>query len=65
MTREKAIEVLGSTILGEEIGLGGYSDSAAYKLANGDISATTAGLSDEVVAAINVVESLEFEELGR
>lgn len=65
MTREQAIEVLASTILGEEIGLGGYSDSAAYKLVNGDISANTKGLSEEVVAAINAADSLTWEEIGR
>lgn len=65
MTREQAIEILTSTILGEDIGLGGYSDSAAYKLVNGDISAKTTGLSDEVIAAINAADSLAWEEIGR
>jgi hypothetical protein len=65
MTREQAIEVLTSTIIGEEIGMGGYRDSAAYKLANGDISETTAGLSEETIEAIKAVGSLDFAEIGR
>lgn len=65
MTREQAIEILTTTIIGEEIGLGGYSDSAAYKLCNGDISDKTAGLSDDVRQAIEAVETLEWEEIGR
>lgn len=65
MTRKQAISILTSTILGEEIGLGGYRDSAAYKLVNGDISAKTNGLSDEVIAAINAAPSLTWEEIGR
>lgn len=67
-TRNQAIETLTTTTLGEEIGLGGYTDSAAYKLANGDIDASTDGLSDEVRDAIRTVKAtggLEFAEIGR
>lgn len=63
--RSQAIEELVNTILGEDVGVGGYKDSAAYKLANGDIDATTAGLNAETVEAIRAVGTLEFEEIGR
>ena len=63
--RQDAINLLTSTILGEDIGIGSYRDSAAYKLCNGDISAKTSGLSDDVINAIAVVGSLTWEEIGR
>ena len=66
MTREAAIAILTEARLDETIGMGGYADSAAYKLANGDISAQTAGLSDEVREAIAAVGGdLDFDEIDR
>lgn len=64
-TRKQAIEELNSIKLGEDVGAGGYTDTAAYKLANSDIDAKTEGLSQEVIDLINVVGSVEFEEIGR
>lgn len=65
MTRSAAIAILTETRLDETVGIGGYADSAAYKLANGDISERTAGLSDEVRAAITVVGDLDFDDIDR
>lgn len=65
MTRSQAVAILTETRLDETIGMGGYADSAAYKLANGDISERTAGLSDEVREAITVAGDLDFEDIDR
>lgn len=61
--RQTGIDVLRSTILPESIGLGGYAESAAYKLANGDISINTRGLTDVVRTAISIVGDLDFDEV--
>ena len=65
-TRTAAIDTLKATIISEDIGHGGYSDSAAYKLVSGDISTDTPGLSPEIVAAIQMVgRDLTWAEIGR
>lgn len=65
MTRSQAVAILTETTLDETVGMGGYADSAAYKLCNGDISEQTAGLSDEVREAITVAGDLDFEDIDR
>lgn len=69
MSKNEIVTVLNSVKLSDDIGMGGYSDTAAYKLANGDIDATTAGLPDDVRAAIVEAKAqgiqIEFEDFGR
>lgn len=62
MTRAEAIEILTSTTLGEEVGMGAYTASAAYKSANGDIYDGTPGLSDEIRAALGVCPDITWDE---
>lgn len=66
LTRDEVIRVLMVNKLGENVGLGGYTDTAAYKLCNGDISSTTAGLSDDVRAAVIAASEmgLDWEDYG-
>ncbi len=52
LTKRQAIDLLHDITLSEDIGLGGYQDTAAYKFCNGDISRTTEGLPDDVREAI-------------
>lgn len=65
-SRGEVIETLASARLGEDVGIGGYSETAAYKWCNGDISETTAGLTDEVREAIRAAKlmRLDWEDFG-
>jgi len=65
MTRRDAIARLTEITLSEDIGIGGYTDSAAYKIANGDIGGDTSGLDDETRRLVALVGSLEWSEIGR
>ena len=65
MKRNNAIGRLAEITLSEDIGIGGYTDSAAYKLANGDIKSDTPGLDDETREWVALVGSLEWSEIGR
>lgn len=64
MTRRDAIARLTEITLSEDIGIGGYVDSAAYKLANADISSDTSGLDDETRRLVALVGSVEWSEIG-
>ena len=63
MTRAAAIEILISTTLDEDVGVGHYRASAAYKLVNGDINASTEGLSEEIRAAIDAAGVVDWGDI--
>jgi hypothetical protein len=64
MTRPEAIQYLATITLGENVGIGGYSASASYKLANGDIGGNTSGLDADTREAVAIVGSLEWSEIA-